>query len=414
MAAHTLLFKILLSLGLGGLIGIDRERVHKGYPGGIRTLALLSLLGTLTSFISDVLSNFWIVPCAVAMVFLLVGVGYSMSIKKGKSFGLTSTVVILLTYVIGLITYFDDYQYIAISVSIIITLVLIEKRVLHKFARKVKQNELLDALKFGIVAFVILPLLPNKTIDPWGVINPYNLWLMVVLILGISFIGYISSKLFGAKKGIYSSALLGGLISSTLVSSSLSILSKKNEDLCNACAAGITLASSIMFVRVFIEAYVVNNELGVILLPPLLITCLIGLIITYFTWKSTDLSIKKSVIEKSPFNFLPALKFTLLLAMILITSEVTYELIGSSGAYITSVLGGLMDTDAVTVSMASLSGASLSYKLGRNAVIIACLTNSVVKLLIVKSSGDSRLFKKVLLNYSIMLIPLIIFILLTF
>ncbi len=409
----SLLFKAVLALGLGGLIGIDRERVHKGYPGGIRTLAFISLLGSLTSFMADATLNTMIYPVSIATIILLVSIAYGASIQK-KSIGLTSSIVLLVTYFIGLISFFDDYQYLAISVAILTTLILTEKQTLHKFARKMESRELLDALKFGIVAFIILPLLPNQTIDPFNIINPYTLWLMVVLILGISFLGYIASKIVGASKGIYWSGALGGLVSSTAVTSSLSITSKKSKNLCTTCAVGITLASSIMFLRVLFECFIVNNTLGYALFVPLLSSTLIGMTYSFFVLRKNESTSTKDFINSSPFNFGPAIKFTIFLAIILIFSKITSDLIGEGGIYITSFLAGLVDTDAITLSMATLSGSSISYSIGETAILIACLTNTIIKLLLARSLGSKELFKKMRPSFLLMIIPLVLFILLTF
>lgn len=409
-----LMFNSLLALGLGGLIGIERERTKHGYPAGVRTLAFLSLIGMLTSLIAETTSNTLVYPAALIGVILMIGASYSVSLTKKKSFGFTNTIIILLTFLIGLISYFNEYLILAVALSIITTLLLTTKKTIHGFARRMKDEELLDALKFGIVAFIILPLLPNQTIDPWNVINPWELWLMVVLILAISFIGYIAAKIVGPRKGLYWSGMLGGLVSSTAVSSSLSITSKKNNKLATACSVGITLASSIMFLRVLIEAYLFNPKLAVNLIMPLTIPAVIGFITSYLLWKAKNDTTRTELVEKSPFNFIPALKFTLLLVLIFLISTLGNTYFGDSGTYLTSILAGLVDTDAITLSMASLAGDSLTYSTAGTAILLACITNTIVKLFITWSVGSRELFKKMLLNYGIMMLPLIIFILLIF
>jgi len=405
-----LLLKLLLSLGLGGLIGIEREKTHKGYPAGIRTLALISLFGMLTSFITNLINNSWVMIVSIIIAFLVTAISYYVGIKNKRSFGLTNTVVILITFFIGLISYFEQYQYIAIAISIITTLILSEKKKLHSFVRNLKHKELEDALKFGIIAFVILPLLPNQTIDSLGVINPYNLWLMVVLILSISFAGYIASKFVGTNKGIYLSGILGGLVSSTAVSSSLSITSKKDKRLLNACITGITIASSIMFLRVLIEAFIINPQLGQQLLFPFSLSFLIGLLTSLYYLRKKKVNAKEDLVTSSPFNILPALKFTLLLAIILIVSKLAITYLGDRGLYITSVFAGLVDTDAITLSTSTLvNEGQVGLDIGANVVMLACLTNTLVKLGITRLSGSKKLFRKMLINYVLIISPLIIF-----
>jgi uncharacterized membrane protein (DUF4010 family) len=151
------------------------------------------------------------------------------------------------------------------------------------------------------------------------------------------------------------------------------------------------------------------------LLIPLILSTIIGIISSYVLWTNKNKTTKKKgFIEKSPFNFKPAIKFTILLAIILIVSKVSNDLIGDKGTYITSIIAGLVDTDAITLSIATLSGTSISYNTGMTAVLIACLTNTIVKLLITRTVGSKELFKKMLLNYILMSLPLIVFIFLGF
>jgi uncharacterized membrane protein (DUF4010 family) len=412
----SFLFKIMLSLALGGLIGIDRERSKKGFPAGIRTLAFISLLGMLSAFLSSELNNYLIMIVMLSTIFALLVVGYGVSFNTKRFFGFTSTIIIFLTFVIGMISYYDNYNYnyYAIALAIITTLILSQKTFLHSMVSKLSDNEIFDSLKFAIIAFIILPLIPNKAIDPWGIINPYELWFLVVLILSISYLGYFISKVIGKNRGIYLSGLVGGLISSTAVASSLSILSKKNESLSNASCIGIMLASSIMYIRILIEALIINFSFGTALLLPLILCALIGLSISLFDIRknrASSTSNNAQIITESPFNLLPAIKFTLFIAVILIASRFLNNTFGESGIYFASMLAGLIDTDAITLSLASLVNSSLSIQIGIVAIIIAVLTNSIIKLLFVKTQGSKNLFKKMIPRYIISSVPLILFVL---
>jgi uncharacterized membrane protein (DUF4010 family) len=404
------LFKIILSLSLGGLIGIDRQKNKKGYPAGIRTLAFISLLGFLSCFISNEINNYLFLISTFILIFILLIVGYGVSFNSKKFFGFTSTIIIFLTFLIGTISYYEQYYYFAVSLSIIITLILTQKTFLHTIVSKIKNNELFDALKFGIIAFIILPLLPNKTIDPLGVINPFNLWLLVVLILLISYVGYILSKFLGKRKGIYLSGLLGGLISSTAVTSSLSTLSKKNESVTNSCLVGIILASSIMFLMIFFEALLTNPAFAYGMIIPFSACFIIGLLISWFLIKSpktTNLS-NAELVSESPFNFLPALKFMAFIIIILFFSKLLLTYFGDKGIYAISFISSLANTDAVTISIATLAKESITYNSAYLAMIIAVLTNNLIKLILIKQAGSKKLFGNVLKNYLLMNTPMII------
>ncbi|MFA5303259.1 MAG: MgtC/SapB family protein [Candidatus Nanoarchaeia archaeon] len=406
------LLKTLLSLALGGLIGIDRQKSKNGYPAGIRTLAFISLLGFLSCFISNEINNSYFLIASFLLIFILIIVGYGVSFNSEKFFGFTSTIIIFLTFLIGVISYYEQYYYFAVSLSIVITLILTQKTFIHTLVSKIQDNELFDALKFGIIAFIILPVLPNKTIDPLGVINPFNLWLLVVLILLISYAGYILSKFLGKSKGIYISGLLGGLISSTAVTSSLSILSKKNEAVSNSCIVGITLASSVMFLMVFFEALLTNPSFAYGMIIPFSLCFLIGLLISWILIKSpktTNLN-NAELVSESPFNFFPAVKFMALIVVILFISKLLLMVFGDKGIYLVSFFSSLANTDAVTISIATLAKESLAYSVAYLSMAIAVLTNNLMKLFLIKQMGSKRLFADVFKNYLAMNAPILVWI----
>jgi uncharacterized membrane protein (DUF4010 family) len=408
------LFKVMLSLALGGLIGIDREKSKKGYPAGIRTLAFISLLGFLSSFISAEINNIYFLIASALLIFILTIVGYGVSFKTERFFGFTSTIVIFLTFFIGIISYYEQYYYFAVSLSIIIAVLLTQKTVIHSLVFKLKNNELFDALKFGIVAFIILPLLPNRTIDPLNIFNPYSLWLLTVLILSIGYAGYILSRFIGKSRGIYVSGFLGGIISSTAVNSSLSIISKKNESLSNSCIIGITLANTASIIMVLIESLIVNFEFGKTLIIPLFSCFAMGLIISLFLIRKSGKNKigTAELISDSPFNFLPAIKFTLLIALTLFISKIALMAFGNAGIYLASFFSSFASTTSVIISVSTLVAESISLKVAWIAITICVLANNSFKLFLIKQNGSKILFRRLFINYLLMNAPLIIWLML--
>jgi len=410
------ILKVILALSLGGLIGIDREKSKKGYPAGIRTLAFISLLGFLTSFVSADLNNYYFLAIVTLLIFTLIIVGYGVSFNTEKSFGFTSTMAIFLTFIIGVLSYYDKYYYFAVSLSIIVTLLLTQKLFIHSIVSKIKNNELFDALKFSIVAFIILPLLPNKNIDPFNIFNPYSLWLLIVLILSINYVGYIFSRIIGKTKGIYVSGFLGGIISSTAVTSSLSAMSRKDENLNESCAIGITLANAASSIMVLIESLVVNFEFGKTLTVPLIGYSLIGLAISLLMIKNLNKHKISSteIVTESPFSFGSALKFTLIVAFTLFVSKIALMLFGDSGVYLASFFSGLASTSSVIITISTLVNESIIFRVAWISVAISVLANNLFKLFLVKQNGSVKLFKKLLLNYVLMNAPLVIWIIALF
>ncbi|MDD4353532.1 MAG: DUF4010 domain-containing protein [Candidatus Nanoarchaeia archaeon] len=403
------LLRIMLALALGGLIGIDRQKNKKGYPAGIRTLAFISLLGFLSSFVSTEINNSYFLIISFLLMFVLLIVGYGVSFNSKYFFGFTSTIIMFLTFLIGVISFYEQFYYFAVSLSIIISLLLSQKTFIHSLVSNIKDNELFDALKFGIIAFIILPLLPNKTIDPFNVINPYSLWLLVVLILSISYLGYLLSKFLGKNKGIYISGFIGGIISSTAVSSSLSLLSKKNESLTDSYVIGITLGNIASVLMILIEAFLVNTSFGVTLILPLISYFILGLIISFVLIKKVE---KRNIsnadlISESPFNFLPAIKFTLLIAIILYISKIALMIFGNNGIYAVSFFSSFASTTSVIVTISTLVKESITSQVAWISVAICILVNNLFKLFLIKKNGSKTLFISLLKNYLIMNIPLI-------
>ena len=208
----------LIALALGALIGLEREyaryRKRGHHYAGIRTLPLIALFGALSAYLGDKI-NIWILILGIALTGILILMAYfSITRKKEVNFGATSELAGFLTFFIGMLTYYNELK-LAVSLAVIITLVLYARSALHHFAQKIREKELSDTLKFAVIAFVILPFLPNESYGPYGLFNPYLFWLIVVFISGISFAGYVLLKWFG-EKGLVLTGILAGLVSSTM------------------------------------------------------------------------------------------------------------------------------------------------------------------------------------------------------
>jgi uncharacterized membrane protein (DUF4010 family) len=344
---------------MGSLIGLERERNHgKGMLhefGGIRTMALVSTLGFL---IYDV---FFATPVLFALFtgayLLLLVASYVMSSYQNKTSGATTEIAGFFAFLIGILVGMDQELY-ATIVTLLLVLTLYFKDPLHNFAHRIGKEEFYDTIKFIVVAFVVLPLLPNAVFGPLDVFNPYEIWLVVVLISSISFASYIAIKLVGPKKGIGLSGFLGGFISSTAVSMSFSELSKRNLKVVNPFIFAILIASSAMFIRVIITVSILNPDLVSYVYAPLLGMALTGFILCAYYWFKKGGQPMKSVSAeslhlKSPFQLTSAVKFALFFAAMIFISKFAVTYFGSNGIYFTAFLSGLVDVDAISVSMAS-------------------------------------------------------------
>jgi uncharacterized membrane protein (DUF4010 family) len=240
-----------------------------------------------------------------------------------------------------------------------------------------KRQELADTLKFAVVAFVILPFLPNKGYGPLGFFNPYTFWLIVVFVSAISFMGYIMMKWLG-EKGIVVTGFLGGIASSTAVTTTFAQRSTKEPAHARSLAMGVIIANGIMFLRVLVVVSVLNQDVLRILFLPFLLLAGLTAILAYIVWWKT-VPVKSKIALTSPFTLLPALKFGLIFAITTTLLKIAHTHFSSKGIYAVSFLSGLADVDAVTVSVAQLMPTALNAETALVAVFIAVLTNILVK-----------------------------------
>jgi uncharacterized membrane protein (DUF4010 family) len=255
-------------------------------------------------------------------------------------------------------------------------------------------------LKFAVISAIILPVLPNVGIgpEPFDVLNPYQIWLMVVFISGISFLGYILMKIVGSRIGIGLTGFLGGLASSTAVTLSFSERSKRESGLAKPFALAITISWTMMFSRVLVEVAALNSTLFEAVYLPLLLAGLVGLgycIYLYFAQRSEE---EGEVTFTNPFELGPALKFGLIYAGILLISRTALLYLGDTGIFASSILAGLADVDAITLSVARLSqaGGSLEVSTASQAVILAAMSNTIAKGVLVIASGSHGLRRTIL------------------
>ncbi len=406
MAVDLLVLQhVLVALALGILIGLEREyaqhkkRTHEF--AGIRTFPLIALFGALSAYFGDLYSP-WILVSSILVIGALIVAAYmAVNKRSSKYHGTTSEVAALLTFFIGVLSYYGEITF-AIILAVLISVILYARSVLHRFADRIKPGELRSTLIFAVIAFVILPLLPNEAYGPYGLFNPYIVWLMVVFISGISFAGYILMKWFG-EKGIELSAIFGGLVSSTAVTTSFAARSKRKKSLSHALVLGVLLANAIMFIRILIEVFVLNRVLFWELFLPLSLLFVLSVVIALILWKKSTKS-HGGVELGSPFTLAPALKFGVLFALILALVKVANVYLSSGGVYLVSFLSGLADVDAITVSLSQLAGEDLGIELAQQGIMIAALTNVAVKGGIAYFFGSKEFGREVLVLFSVLVI----------
>lgn len=381
--------QIGIALIIGMMIGLQREMRYKKKEemsfAGTRTFALIALFGYLSAWIQALVPLFF--PVAFALFGVLVLIAY---IKSGTN-GATTEMAAILTFALGVMLYFSLEAY-AIFLAVTMLFLLGVKSDIARLKQHITSEDLSNATLFLMMTFIVLPLLPDKTIDPLEVFNPYKTWLMVVLIAGISFVGYIATKILGNKKGVYATGIFGGLASSTAVTIMLSKLHAVEKTLVNNLAGGIAIASTIMYLRVLLETSFFNLSLTKTLAIPFLGATLVGLFFIFYLYKrETPYAIEPTQLSNNPLALSEALKLGLLFGFIFGSIGIFQSKFGDSGIYIISFLSGLTDVDAITLSLSQLALHGITQEAAIHGIIIATTVNSFVKLGIVFVLGGKKL-----------------------
>ncbi|MDM8555851.1 MgtC/SapB family protein [Desulfococcaceae bacterium HSG7] len=371
------------ALGLGILIGLERERTRgkERTFAGVRTFSLVALLGVTSVYAGEQSGQPWIVGLVFLAVVALVAVSYHITAQQGN-IGTTTEVSVLLTFFIGSMCAWNQVA-IAGAVAVVTMLLLALKGWLHDLAKRIEPSDVEATLKFAIITLIVLPLVPNTNYGPTGleVINPYKTWLMVVLIAGLNFAGYILVKVVGREHGLGITGLLGGLVSSTAVTLSFSQRSRTEPDLASVLSLSILLAWTVMFFRVVVEVGVVNISLAKDLVLGMVLMGVVSLVICILLWRrgrSTEKAEVKS--GNNPFELGDAIKFGGLFAVVIFVAKAAQVYFGNAGLYLAGALAGLTDVDAIALSMASLAQQDpASSGAAARTIVIAVISNTMVK-----------------------------------
>jgi uncharacterized membrane protein (DUF4010 family) len=401
---------LLVSAGIGLIIGLEREfNTHEdpSHVGGIRTFTLVAVLGYISGWLAD--HTHWGVLAALTGGFiLLVGMVYYAQTQQGK-LGLTSEAALLLTFLLGIANAKGLIQE-SVAVVVLMTTVLSLKSRLHQFVRQITEEELFAFLKFIILALLILPMLPSRPFGPEGLLNAQELGFIVVMVLSLSFVGYLMLKFGSPHKGILLTAVVGGLISSTMIAWVFSAKSKERKDLSGPYAAGIVLASSIMVARGFIWAAIFDPSLPRLLALPFALMLIVSLIPAWRIIRTHQKSEDAPPISPgNPLDIKNAVLFVLLYIGITLLMYASRHWLNPAMIYLTGALSGIADIDAITISTARWS-ASSGDNTNTAAVIIllAVMSNSIFKWIISLTNGPADLRRPVGIGFgSVLLVGLI-------
>lgn len=389
------------SILLGALIGLQRERAKKPLA-GIRTFPMIAAMGTVCAVLAKEYSPWVLAAGLIVMGAYMVG-GAVLRWRLKQSTSTTTQMAMLLTFGLGAML-LEGPAFVAIAVGVVMAALLQYKPELHGIVERLQNKDVYAVVQFTLITFVILPVLPDQTYGPFEVINPRQVWWMVVLISGMSLASYAALKVFGGRYGTLASGVIGGMVSSTATTLTLARRSKQGESPAMAAAA-IMAASGIVFVRVaVIVAFVDRSLLMPVLVPSgaLLAVGLIVAAILAFRTEAQDVPLPE---VENPCELRFALVFAAMYAVVLFFLAAGRHYLGESGIYVVSAVSGLTDMDAIAISVARLQGqGDLVVRTAVRAIIIAGMANMVFKTGLVASLGDRALLKRAAVGFGILFV----------
>jgi uncharacterized membrane protein (DUF4010 family) len=378
-----------IALLIGALVGLEREKRRATEPdigvGGLRTFILFAEAGALSAWASVRLETASIFVATVAAVALLVAAGYLVQARSSsEAQGLTTEIAAVTVCLLGGVCLLGSPG-LAVALGIATSALLAYKQPLHSVVARLGTDDLYAGLKLLVATFIVLPLLPNRTVDPWGALNPYALWWLVILISALSLVGYVAVRLLGANRGTALTGLFGGLVSSTAVTLAFSRRSREEGGgaLAPSLAAGILLAWGVMFARVLVIVAVANVGLiGRLVVPFVLLAAVCA---TAAAWQlrggrqEATGPASPAVVLTNPFSLTEATRFALFFAGVLLVVALARQYLPGQGLYIVAALAGLTDVDAISLSMASYAKSGGDPGVAVTGIVIASLANTLVK-----------------------------------
>jgi uncharacterized membrane protein (DUF4010 family) len=388
-------YSIATALGVGLLVGSERERA-KGTtagraPGGIRTFALASLAG-----VASALGGGATLACAA----LLVVGGFAVAgylRTRDEDPGLTTEVALVVVFLLGVLA--ADAPALAAGVGVVVAIVLAARSRLHRLVRdQLSERELADGLLLAAAALVVLPLLPNRTVDPWGAFNPHVVWLLAVLVMAVNAAGYVALRTLGVGRGLPVAGFAAGFVSSMVTHGAMGARAKAQPELLGAAAAGAALSSVATVVQLLGVVAIVNVGIVRLLAVPMLLAGAAavawGVVNTLGSLRSPG---DAGVAPGRPFELRTALAFTATVSIVMLLAALLADQVGPTGGALGVVVAGLADTHAAAASAASLAaGGSLPLLTAALAALGAYSVNAAAKLVVAYSTGGAAFGNRVL------------------
>lgn len=387
------LSRLTVALAIGLLVGLERgwqtrDAEDSRRAAGFRTFALSGLLGGVTGLVSLQTS-----AAIIGWIFLgYVGAFTAFHWLEARREGgasVTSVVAGMLTFLLGTLAVVGDLQ-LAITSAVGVTVLLALREPLHRWINSLNWQEIRAILTLLAMSFLLLPLLPNRPIDPWNAINPHRIWLLAIMIATISFAGYIAIKAFGNRLGVFMAASAGGLASSTATTLALARLAREHPSSSGLLGAGILVASVVMMLRTGAIALALNGAFLAPLIPALLTAAAVLSIGAAVLWFRNAQQETPDLQIANPLAIGTAIKLAALLAAVMMAAELVRRAFGQVGVLVVAALSGVADVDAVTISMARVAGGDVDPNTAARAIMIAIVVNTISKTIMAGSVGNRK------------------------
>ncbi len=374
--------RLLVAILIGFLIGLDRERaeVRKQHQlfAGIRTFSLIALAGAVPALMLDRWGAIPLVASFIAVAGVTI-VAYARSSAAG-SIGSTTEVAALVTFLLGAMAGAGQLL-LAGGAAIAVAVLLAAKPSLERFSRALSAQELGAALELGVITCIVLPLLPRQGYGPWHVWNPFEIWLVVVVVSALSFTGFIAMRLLGERRGLLVAGLVGSVVSSTGVTVAMAHSSRTNPALARSAATAAILASAVMGLRVLLFVFAYGAAILPRLAPAVLVMVLVSVAVAGFINRGADATAPAATPAPlaNPFRLRAALGFALLYAVVLVVVPVARMWLGAAGAFAAAAISALLDVDAMTIAFARAAPADGPWREAAAAITLGVTTNTLVK-----------------------------------
>lgn len=389
----TTFMDVAIALGLGLLVGLQKERAASPLA-GLRTFTLVSLTGAVSALIAGSQGVWPIVAGLVAVTALMV-IGNIVLLDSGHHDpGQTTEVAVVLTFMLGALVVIGPRE-VAIVLGATTAMLLHLREELKDWVQRLSDRDVRAFMQFVVIWLVVLPILPDQTYGPYDVLNPRQIWLMVVLIVGLNVAGYAAFRIMGARAGTVLAGVLGGVISSTATTLSYARQSRTNPATSHTAAVVVWIASGVVFVRILLEIGAVAPGFLPVAAAPIGLLLALFALLALFVWRSATAPADSPMEPGNPSELKPAMAFGALYAVVLFVVAAAEDLLGNPGLYITAFVSGLTDIDAITLSTARLVSTDVvDPSAGWRVIVVAAMSNMLFKFGLAASLGSREMAKR--------------------